>query len=338
MKNRCLYLDAEHRLTIREMPVPEPVKNQVLIKISANGICGSDLHFYKDGRLGNFVVDRPYIPGHEASGVIVGFGSEAGKFKEGDRVVIEPGVPCGRCSLCKSGRYNLCPDVVFLSAPPIDGTFCDYVAVNEDFVFPIPDKLSQTHAALAEPVAVAVQAVNRAAVRPGESGIIVGSGPIGLLTLQAFKAAGGSRAVCTDMVSQRLDMALKLGADEVFMADQIPDRLLGSGDVVFETAGNDRATEQLFDLARPGGRCIQMGWPQSDRVPLDVAQMMEKELDYRGINRYANAFPAALEWLADGRIDADAVITHSFSFDDAVEAFDWAIGHPAETLKVVVEN
>ena len=136
--NRMVYLDAEHRLTIREEPIPRPAPGQVLVQVKANGICGSDLHFWREGRLGNFVVTRPYVPGHEASGVVAEVGEGVAGFSAGQPVVIEPGIPCGRCVTCRAGRYNLCRDVVFLSAPPVNGTFCDYIAVRSDALHPMP--------------------------------------------------------------------------------------------------------------------------------------------------------------------------------------------------------
>jgi len=334
--NRCLFLDAEHNLKIEKKEIPKPRQGEVLVKIAANGICGSDIHFFKDGRLGNFIVTEPYIPGHEASGVIAAAGEGVKRFSEGDRVVIEPGFACGRCEFCRSGKYNLCPNVVFLSAPPINGTFCDYVAVQESFVFPIPESLSLADAAMAEPVAVAVHAMNRARMKPGCTGIIVGAGPIGLLTLQAFKAAGGGRAICIDIIEKRLSIAKQLGADEICLPGDTP--LQNIGDIVFETAGSAKATAQLFDMARHGGRVVQVGWPDSNRVELDVAAMMEKELDYIGVNRYANVFDTAVTWLSDGRIKTEELITHRFTFEQAVDAFNWAANNPRETIKVLVEN
>lgn len=336
--NRCLYLDADHKLTLVEKQVPIPGPGQVLLKIESNTICGSDVHFYQDGRLGNFVVDQPYVPGHEASGTVEACGENTSRFRSGDRVVIEPGIACGHCTACKLGRYNLCPNVTFLSAPPVNGTLCDYLAVDENFVFPIPDSLSLDHAALAEPTAVAIHAVNRSRMRLGETGIIVGAGPIGLLTLLAFKAAGGGRAICVDLLDSRLEAAKALGADEVLKPDGKEPAILDAGDVVFETAGSAAATAQLFHMARAGGRVVQVGWPNGNHVALDVATMMEKELDYIGLTRYANVFDTAITWLADGRIDGSKLITHRFPLDRAVEAFNWTLQHPHETIKVLVTN
>jgi len=335
--NRCLYLDDKHNLTIQNKEIPEPAQGQVLIKIAANGICGSDIHFFQDGRLGNFVVTKPYIPGHEASGTIVACGKNATRFNEGQRVVIEPGIACGHCKHCKAGRYNLCPNVVFLSAPPINGTFCDYLTIDENFVFPMPDSLSFEQGALAEPLAVAIHSIQRSNMQLGDTGVIVGAGPIGLLTLQAFKASGGGRAICIDLQEKRLETAKKLGADEVIIPGSNTN-IENIGDIIFETAGSSVATKQLFSMANVGGCVVQVGWPDGNHVELDVATMMEKEIDYIGVNRYANAFETAIIWLADGRVKADGIITQHYSFDDAPEAFRYALEHPHEAIKVIVEN
>lgn len=337
-KNRRLFLNEKHELYLVEEEIPEPKEGEVLIQIKANGICGSDIHFFHNGRLGNFVVDRPYVPGHEASGIVVKNGEKAGKFKIGDKVVIEPGIPCGHCKMCKEGRYNLCPDVVFLSAPPIDGTFCDYICVKEHFLFRMPDSLSFEDAALAEPAAVAIHAVRRADFKPGATGVIVGAGPIGLLTLQAFKAAGGGKVICLDILDSRLEKAVIFGADEVINTAVCKDGLENLGDVVFETAGNKITTAQLFNLACRGGSVVQVGWPDGNIVEMNIADMMDKELTYRGVNRYANVFDTAITWLEDGRINAKEMITHRFSLTQAREAFEWALNHPKNTVKVIVTN
>lgn len=337
-KNRCLILDANNKLTIVSKEVPKVADNEVLVKILYNGICGSDVHFFREGKLGNFVVTEPYTPGHEASGVIAEIGKNVKGFEIGDRVVIEPGIPCGVCEYCKNGRYNLCPDVVFLSAPPINGTFCDYLAIKADSVFHIPEILSLKHAALVEPTAVAVQAINRRRFSNGATGVILGAGPIGLLTLQAFKAAGGGYAICVDILDNRLEIAKAVGADEVINSLTNMKSLSSIADVVFETAGNVETTSQMFNIAKAGGIAVQIGWPNNNIVPLDVAAIMEKEIDYLGVNRYANAYPAAIAWLSDGRIKADKMISNMFDFNDVIEAFEYARDNPKDTIKVIVKN
>ena len=216
--NRMAYLDSEHRIVIREEPIPEPGPGQVLVEVKANGICGSDIHFWREGRLGPFVVTCPYVPGHEAAGVVARLGEGTAGFSPCDRVVIEPGLPCGQCRYCRAGRYNLCRDVVFLSAPPVNGTFCDYLAVRSDALHLMPEQMSFEQGALVEPAAVGVHAVNRAGACGGRTAVILGCGPIGLMTLQAFKAAGGARAICVDRLPGRLQKALSLGGDAACIA------------------------------------------------------------------------------------------------------------------------
>ncbi|NLO35606.1 MAG: alcohol dehydrogenase catalytic domain-containing protein [Clostridiaceae bacterium] len=330
--NRCLYLDQNHQLTVREKPVPVPGPGTALVRIAANGICGSDLHFFKEGRLGNFVVDRPYIPGHEASGEIVSLGSGVRDLAVGDRVVIEPGIPCGHCAWCRAGRYNLCPDVVFLSAPPTDGTLCDYLVVRADALWRMPEALSFQDAALAEPAAVAVHAVRRARFAPGASALVVGAGPIGLMVAQAFRAAGGGEVVCRDLIEKRLQAAEQLGARRAGLDDKV------EADVVFDTSGSAKACAGLFAAARPGGCVVQVGWPAGNLVSMNIADFLDRELDYVAVNRYANAFPAALQWLGDGRIQTGPLVTHIFSFEQSPEAFAFSAQHPADVIKTVILN
>ena len=336
--NRMAYLDAGHKFTLKEEAIPRPGPGQVLVQVKANGICGSDLHFWREGRLGNFVVTRPYVPGHEASGVVAELGEGAGGFKAGDPVVIEPGIPCGRCSYCRGGRYNLCPNVVFLSAPPINGTFCDFIAVRSDALHPLPAQMSFEQGALVEPAAVGVHAVNRAGACAGKTAVILGCGPIGLMTLQAFKAAGGARAVCIDAISGRREKALSLGGDLAVSVGDDDASLADMADVVFETAGSVAATAAAFHYAAPGGRVVQVGWPEKSLVSLNVADLMGKELEHVGVNRYANAFPTAIAWIASGRIRADEMITHRFRLDEIAEAFRSAHDNRQEVIKAIVVN
>lgn len=334
--NRRAFLDPDHQFTIKEEKIPVPKADEVLIRIKANGICGSDIHFYREGRLGNFVVDRPYVPGHECSGIIVEKGSDVKGFSKGEPVVIEPGIPCGTCRYCKEGRYNLCPDVVFLSAPPTNGTFCDYIAIRSDMVFPIPQTLPFEEAAMVEPVAVGVHAVSRARFRNGDTAVVVGAGPIGLLTAQAFKAAGGGEVICVDFNQFRLGLAQKIGIDQVAVPGD--SGLNGAADVVFETAGAGKATASTFDYCRPGGCVVQVGWPGGNIVEMNIATFLDKELDYVAVNRYANAYPAAIRWISDGRIDVKDLITGRYQLEQIAEAFADSSQNPDKVVKTIVVN
>jgi L-iditol 2-dehydrogenase len=336
--NRCAYLDSNHNISVIEKEIPQPGTDEIVIKIVANGICGSDIHFYNEGRLGNFIVTEPYIPGHEASGTITKLGKNVKGFSIGERVVVEPGIPCGLCAFCRTGRYNLCGEVKFLSAPPVDGTFCDYVSVRWDCVHKIPMDMPFEDAALVEPAAVAIHAVNRAVFKNGDTALVIGAGPIGLLMVQAFKAAGGSKVICMDRIEKRLETAAEVGADEVLNIDRIDYDLCNLADVVFETAGSSKATQNLFKYARPAGCAVQVGWPNGNVVPLDIADLLDKEITYVGVNRYASTFPTAISWIRDGRINAKKLITHRYSLDRIAEAFKFSTENARDVIKTIVLN
>jgi L-iditol 2-dehydrogenase len=341
MKNRCAYLDANHRFTIKEEPIPKPKKNEVLIKIAVNGICGSDIHFYHEGRLGEYRVTVPYVPGHECSGIIVDTGDSVDKSRKGEHVAVEPGISCGKCYYCKTGRYNICEKRIFLSAPPINGTLCDYLTIREDLAHPVPKDMDLRHAALAEPSAIAVHAVSMAKLKYNSTGVILGAGPIGLLTGKAFKAAGGGKLIIIDILEERLEFAKKIGADEIiqFGSSKIdgPD-LENIGDIVFETAGSPAATSILFSIAKPGANIVQIGWPAGNNVNMNIAKLIEKELHYFGSMQYANSYPTAIQWLYEGKIDAEKFITKSFDFNQIEEAFEYSYSNPKKILKVIVMN
>ncbi len=332
-------------LRYEDVPLPVPALDEVLVRIHVNGLCGSDIHFYKSGRVGPFVVDRPYIPGHESSGVIEKTSELRPDLKFGQRVVIEPGIPCMRCELCKSGRYNLCRDVVFMSAPPVNGTFAEYAAVRADFVFPVPDSVSDEEAAFIEPISVAIQACRRSGLKAATTIAIIGAGPIGLTTLLVARAFGAARTILLDIQPRRLELAAQLGADvviDVAKGDPVAAVMAATAnlgaDYVFDTAGNSTACALSPKLAARGGVVTIVGWSETDTVSFPMNEVLEKELDVRGVNRYCNTFSAAIALLAAGRLNVKPLISHRFPFTDVVKAFDFALHHQAETMKVMVVN
>jgi L-iditol 2-dehydrogenase len=341
MQAAVLY--APHDLRLENAPVPTRGPDDVLVRISTNGICGSDIHFYKEGRLGPFVVDRPYIPGHEAAGEIVGPVPEGSTLREGMRVAIEPGIPCRKCEHCKGGRYNLCRDVRFLSAPPENGTFAEFAALPADFVHAIPDELSSEEAAFAEPLSVALQACNRAAIRPGSDYVVLGAGPIGLITWLTARALGAGRGWIIDLNEKRLEFARSLGARmtinprDADMVRAVADQTEGLGAAtVFDCTGSSRAVALAPELAAPGGVVVIVGWPEIAAPEFPIEMVLEKELDVRGVNRYCNTFPAAIRLMADKRVDLTPLISHRYAFSNVVDAFAFASEHPAETVKVMI--
>ncbi|WP_327158884.1 alcohol dehydrogenase catalytic domain-containing protein [Streptomyces tubercidicus] len=209
---RAAVLHGPGQLSLAERPVPEPGPGEVLVRVEAVGTCGSDVHYYRHGRIGDFVVREPLVLGHEAAGTVVACGPGADPRRMGRRVSIEPGTPCGSCGECRPGRYNLCPDMRFLATPPVDGAFCEYLAVHQDFAHEVPDCLTIEDAALLEPLSVAVWACRKARVAPGDRVLITGAGPIGLVTAQTARAFGAREVMVTDVLPHRLAMARAAGA------------------------------------------------------------------------------------------------------------------------------
>jgi L-iditol 2-dehydrogenase len=343
MKAARLYKAKD--LRYEDVEVPQPAPEEVLIKISANGLCGSDIHFFEDGKLGPYKVTKPYIPGHEASGVVVAAAKDGSGPREGTRVSIEPGIPCRRCRHCKEGRYNLCEDVVFLSAPPINGTFAEYAVVASDFAHPLPDRIDDEAGALVEPVSVGIQAANRAGLQAGDSVAIVGTGPIGLITMLVAKAFGASELYMIDIARKRLDFANTLGAAAVVNAanENVVERMMditdGRGaDVVFDTSGSAKGAAVTPEIAARGGSIALVGWAEVGTYPYPMEIVMERELDVHGVNRYCNTYPTAIGLMATGRIDVKPLVSHRFPFEEVVEAFSFSAENRGDTVKTVIQG
>lgn len=343
MKAARLYKAKD--LRYEDVEVPQPAPDEVLIRISANGLCGSDIHFFEDGKLGPYKVTKPYIPGHEASGVVVKAAEDGSGPSEGTRVSIEPGIPCRRCRHCKEGRYNLCEDVVFLSAPPVNGTFAEYAVVASDFAHPLPAEIDDEAGALVEPVSVGIQAANRARLQAGNSVAIVGTGPIGLITMLVAKAFGASALYMIDIAQKRLDFAQSLGASAVINAgtENVVERIVeitdGRGaDVVFDTSGSTKGAVVTPEIAARGGSIGLVGWAEVGTYPYPMEIVMERELDVHGVNRYCNTYPTAIGLMATGRIDVKPLVSHRFPFEDVVEAFSFSSEHRGDTVKTLIQG
>lgn len=329
---------------IDDVPMPQMKDGDVLIKMKAVGICGSDVHYYKHGKIGDYAVEKPMILGHECAGEIVDMAKDVKGFKAGDRVAIEPGYTCRKCIYCKTGRYNLCPDVIFMATPPVDGALVEYVAWPADFVFQLPENMTYEHGALIEPLAVGMHAVRRSRLMPGESVVILGAGTIGLVTILSAKAAGAGQIVVADLEDIRLDMAGKLGATHVINAGKedtrevVKELTQGFGaEVVFETAGSVPTTQQTIELAARGGRIVWVGLPGQSEFPMPVVQAIDKGLDMMGIFRYANVYPPAIQLVSNGRMDVDPLVTHRYSVENVKEALEVAHERRDGAVKVMVE-
>lgn len=315
--------------------IPEVLPNEVLVKVEAVGICGSDIHYYQHGHIGARTVQYPHIQGHEFAGTVVEIGEEVTNFAVGDRVTVEPGVPCRKCEKCRNGKYNLCDKVVFLSTPPHKGALRQYVSHPEDFVFSIPDELTFEEATLAEPLSVAIHALRRANLRPGMRVLITGMGPVGLMCACAARFYNASEIFVTDMVEHKLQVAVGLGATNTvhIPAEEIPKDYF---DIVIETSGAKPAIQSGIQALKKGGKLVSIGFPKGAEVPIDLTLMLQRELDLITVYRYANTFPLAITILKELKEVIGTVITSTFELKDISEAMKKATETHLDSIKVIV--
>ena len=321
------------RLKTLETPIPDP--DQVLVKVAAVGVCGSDVHYYKHGRIGDFVVSGPLILGHELSGTIVAVGDQVDPSRVGQRVSIEPQRPCGRCRQCRLGQYNLCPDMEFYATPPIDGAFAEYVVIQDYFAHAIPDSVSFESAALLEPLSVAITAIRKARIAPASSILIAGAGPIGIICAQAAKAFGASRIIVTDVIAERRERALSYGATEVYDPTEVDISNAALGvDAFIDASGVPSAADAGVRALRPAGVAVLVGLGNS-RMELPVEQIQTLELTVTGIFRYVDTWPAAIHLAASGQIDLESLVTGRFDLDHAMQALE--ADQDPNSLKSIVQ-
>ena len=342
-KMKAAVMTKPVHIKIQEMDVPQVTGNEVLVKVMAVGVCGSDIHYYEHGRIGKHVVDEPLILGHECAGVVVDVGENVTRLNIGDRVAIEPGITCGHCEFCKSGKYNLCPKVAFLATPPVHGAFVQYLKHREDFLFPIPDELSFEEAALNEPFSVGIHAARRVQLQPGSTIAIMGMGPVGLMSVVAAKAFGAATIIVTDLEERRLQAAKKLGATHVInirekdVNEEISRITSGQGvDSAFETAGNPKALQSALLSVKRGGKLAIIGFPAQDEVGLNIPFISDYEVAIYGIFRYANTYPQGIKFLNSRIADVRSIITDRYPLEQTAEAMEQARTNKEESIKVVV--
>lgn len=331
-------------MRFEERPDPEPRAGEVVVRIAKVGVCGSDVHYYFAGGLGVHKVKEPIILGHECAGEVVEAGQGVERLKVGDRVVIEPGVPCGKCSFCREGKYNICQSMRFMATPPVDGAFCHYVAWPEAYCYPMPEGMTYAEAAMIEPLAVGVFAVDLGEMKSGYSVVILGAAAIGLFTLQCARLAGAGKTVVTDVLPERLEQAKRFGADGVVNAaeEDVPQRVKdeteGMGaEIVFEAAGNAHTMKQAVDLVKPGGTIVVIGICPEDVIPINFGNSRRREVTYKFVRRYKHVFKRSIDLAARGRVDAKSMVTHNFPFDKIADAFDLAKSCRDNVLKATVQ-
>ena len=327
-----------------ERPIPTPKADEVLVKLEYVGICGSDMHYYETGAIGNYIVEPPFVLGHEPGGVVVEVGSNVTHLKVGDRVALEPGKTCGHCEFCRTGRYNLCPDVIFFATPPVDGVFQEYVAHEAALCFKLPENVSTLEGALIEPLAVGFHAANQGNAHAGQTAVVIGAGCIGLVSMMALKAEGVSRVYVVDVMPKRLEKALELGADGVMNAreqdavEAVKALTGGAGcDLVIETAGTEMTTRQCVYMTKKGATVVLVGYTKTGEVTLPLSLALDKELEFKTVFRYRHIYPMAIDAVASGRVNLKGIVTDLFDFNDIQNAMDRSIADKANIVKAVVK-
>ncbi len=316
-------------LRVESVPEPEPGPGEVLMHLGAGGICGSDLHYFLHGKVGSFVIREPLIPGHEISGTVAAVGRGVSRVKVGDKVAINPSHACGSCKACRAGRENLCAHMCFLGSasvfPHVQGMFREYFVMNERQCYPIHMSVSLSELAFAEPLSVALHAVNRAGNLLGKTVLVTGAGPIGSLIVAAARLAGAAGVVATDIVGPPLEAAKRMGADRCIRIDQDgADAALtevGDIDAAFEVSGSPAALGTCLKAVIRGGRIVQVGTLPAEGIHFAANQVMAREIDYVGTFRFGVEFEWAVRYLTERRLDIQPLLSAKYPLKDAVAAF-----------------
>ena len=318
-------------LRVESMPEPEPGPGEVCMKLGAGGICGSDMHYFLHGRIGSFLIREPLIPGHEISGTVAKVGAGVTRLKAGDKVAINPSHACGRCKACRAGRENLCDSMRFLGSasvfPHVQGMFREYFVMGERQCTPVASAVSLSELAFAEPLSVALHAVNRAGSVLGKSVLVTGAGPIGCLIVMAARLAGAAQVAVTDVVERPLAVAKTVGADRCVRADQLPGgagslaEVVGEVDVAFEVSGSPAAVATCLATVARGGRIVQVGTLPAEGLQFPANQVMVREIDYVGTFRFGVEFDWSVRYLTERRVDVQPLLSAQFPLQEAEAAF-----------------
>lgn len=334
----ALVLERKGELSLRDIDLPVTVgPDDVKIAIHTVGVCGSDVHYYTHGAIGPFVVREPMVLGHEAAGTVVEVGARVAGLKVGDRVCMEPGVPNLSSRAAKLGIYNVDPDVRFWATPPVHGVLAPEVVHPAAFTYKLPDNVSFAEGAMVEPFAVGLHAATRARITPGDVAVVIGCGPIGIVTALAALAGGCARVFVSDLSAPKLEIAAQYAGivpvdiTRQSLVEMVAEATGGWGaDVVFEASGSPKAYRGIFELVRPGGALVLVGLPV-EPAAFDVPAAISKEARIETVFRYANNFDRALNLIASGKVDLKPLITDTFGFADAIAAFERAAkGLPAD--------
>ncbi len=335
---RALVLEKKDVLSIRDIDLPTVTgPDDIKIAIHTVGVCGSDVHYYTHGGIGDYIVREPMVLGHEGSGTVVEVGANVTGFKPGDRVCMEPGVPDLSSRASKLGLYNVDPAVTFWATPPVHGILAPYALHPAAFTYKLPDNVSFEEGALVEPFAIGMQAAAKASITPGDVAVVIGAGTIGIMVALAALAGGCSKVIISDVSEHKLNIAASYnGVEPVNVAKASLETAVNAqtdnwgADIVFEASGNPKVYDDMIKAVRPGGTLVLVGLPP-DRVPFNVNNAIAKEIRIETVFRYANVFDRALALIASGKVDLKPLISETYVFEDAIAAFDRAAeGRPTD--------
>ncbi len=331
---KSIRLHGTGNLQIQEEPVPVAGAGEKLVRVKSVGVCGSDLHWFGEGGIGDAKLEHPLVLGHEMAGIT----------SDGQRVAIDPAIPCGDCEFCDRGHPNLCSNLIFAGHGKTDGSLREWMAWSERSLVPIPDSLSDDDGALLEPLGVAIHAVDLGKLKAGMKVGVFGCGPIGLLILQVAGLSGAAKIIATDRLPHRVEAARAFGASDAFLADAEDLRTLemvrsataGRGvDVAFEAAGTQEAVEASFAAVSAGGKVILAGIPDDDRTSFTASVARRKGLTIKLVRRMKHTYPRAIELVSRGLVDVRSLVTHHFPLERAAEAF--GVAQRREGLKIIIE-
>jgi L-iditol 2-dehydrogenase len=329
-------------LRIHEEPKPKIKPDEALIKVTVVGVCGSDLHWFSEASIGDAVIERPLVLGHEFAGVIKEISGRRGELSVGQWVAVDPAIPCNACEYCLEGNPNLCERLHFAGHGLDDGAMQQYLAWPTKCLYPLPESMNEVDGAMLEPLGVAIHSVDLGELRPGMTVGVFGCGPIGLLVLQVAKSAGATRIIATDKLPHRLEAARELGATDVFQssggeenAEVLAAVNYRGVDVAFEAAGENEAVETSIETVKPGGTVVLIGIPSDDRTAFNASTARRKGATIKLCRRMKFTYPRAIEMVEGGLVDLVRLVTHRFSLENSQEAFQ--VANRREGIKAVIE-
>jgi len=342
---KAMMLTGIRNMEMKEIPEPGIINDyDVKIRMSVVGICGSDIHYYTQGQIGSQKVEYPFTVGHEGAGVVAEVGKSVKRVKPGDKVAVEPAMPCWKCDQCLSGRHHTCRNLKFLGCPgQAEGCLMEYIVMPEKSCFPLYGQLTPDHGSISEPMAIGVYAVKKSGIQPGAATGILGFGPIGMSVMLASRASNAGKIFVTDLINERLDIARKEKVtftgnpdDADIVGEILQTEPLGL-DVVYECCGKQEAFDQAVKLLKPGGKLVVVGIPEFDRWSMNVENTRRKEVSIQFIRRQVDCVDTALNLMADGSINIKNMVTHRFSFSQTKEAFDMVAAYKDGVMKAMID-